>query len=113
MRYVKLSPSGIKVSVIGFGAWAIGGMQWGGADEKASIKAIRASLDSGVNFIDTAPAYGKGLSEELVAKAIKGRRAGVIIATKCGVRWDLKKGIYFFDYEPGVSMYRYLGKGIH
>ncbi|MHB1254368.1 MAG: aldo/keto reductase [Candidatus Humimicrobiaceae bacterium] len=110
MRYVNLGSSSIKVSVIGFGAWAIGGKWWGGNDEKDSISAIRASLSSGVNFIDTAPAYGLGLSEELVAKAIKGKRDKVILATKCGLRWDLNKGDYFFEYSPGVSVYRYLGE---
>lgn len=110
MRYVNLGNSSIKVSVIGFGAWAIGGKWWGGNDEKDSISAIRASLSSGVNFIDTAPAYGLGLSEELVAKAIKGKRDKVILATKCGLRWDLNKGVYFFEYSPGISIYRYAGK---
>src|SRR5680860_837538 len=110
MRYVYLGNSSIKVSVIGFGAWAIGGKWWGGTDEKNSIRAISASLSTGVNFIDTAPAYGQGLSEELVAKAIKGKRDKVILATKCGLRWDLDKGDYYFEYSPGVSIYRYLGK---
>ena len=110
MRYVNLGNSSIKVSVIGFGAWAIGGKWWGGTDEKDSISAIRASLSSGVNFIDTAPAYGMGLSEELVAKAIKGKRDKVILATKCGLRWDLNKGSFHFEYSPGVSVNKYLGK---
>jgi methylglyoxal reductase len=110
MRYVNLGNSSIKVSVIGFGAWAIGGKWWGGTDEKDSIGAIRASLSTGVNFIDTAPAYGLGLSEELIAKAIKGKRDKVILATKCGLRWNLNKGSYFFEYSPGVSIYRYSGK---
>jgi methylglyoxal reductase len=110
MRYVNLGNSEIKVSVVGFGAWAIGGKWWGGTDEKDSINAIIASLDTGVNFIDTAPAYGLGLSEELVAKAIKGKRDKVILATKCGLRWNLNKGEYFFEYSPGISVYRYSGK---
>jgi len=110
MRYVDLGNSSIKVSVIGFGAWAIGGKWWGGTDEKDSISAIKASLSTGVNFIDTAPAYGMGLSEELVAKAIKGQRDKVILATKCGLRWNLNKGSYHFEYSPGVSVYKYLGK---
>lgn len=110
MRYVKLGSTSIEASVLGFGAWAIGGMWWGGTDEKESIDAIRASLDSGINFIDTAPAYGKGLSEELIRKAIKGKRNKVVIATKCGMRWDLQKGMYFFDYPTGEPVHRYLGK---
>ena len=110
MRYVKLGSTSIEASVLGFGAWAIGGIWWGGTDEKASIDAIRASLDSGINFIDTAPAYGKGLSENLIRKAIKGRRDKIVIATKCGMRWDLQKGMYFFDYTTGEPVHRYLGK---
>jgi len=110
MRYVNLGNSSIKVSVIALGAWAIGGKWWGGTDEKDSINAINAALSTGVNFIDTAPAYGQGLSEELVAKAIKGKRDKVILATKCGMRWSIKEGAYFFDYSPGVPMHLYLGK---
>ena len=110
MRYVNLGNSSIKVSVIGFGAWAIGGRSWGGTDEKNSITAIKASLSTGVNFIDAAAIYGMGLSEELVAKAIKGKRDKVILATKCGLRWNLNKGDYLFEYSPGISIYKYLGK---
>ncbi len=109
MRYVKLGNSQIEVSVIGLGTWAIGGKWWGGTDEKDSVEAIQASIESGINFIDTAPAYGQGLSERLIKKALKGKRDKVVIATKCGLRWDLKKGFYFFEYAPGVPMYRYLG----
>lgn len=109
MRFVKLGSTDMKVSVVAFGAWAAGGHWWGGNDEKDSIEAIQASIEAGVNFIDTAPAYGQGLSEEIVAKAVKGKRESVFIATKCGLRWNLKKGMYFFDYDPGVPIYRYLG----
>ncbi len=110
MRFVKLGSTDMKVSVVAFGAWAVGGHWWGGNDEKDSIEAIQSSIEAGINFIDTAPAYGLGLSEEIVAKAIKGKRESLFIATKCGLRWNLKKGMYFFDYDPGVPMYRYLGK---
>src|SRR3989304_164753 len=110
MRYVKLGNSQIEVSVIGLGAWAIGGKWWGGTDEKESVEAIQASIDAGITFISTAPAYGQVLSERLIEKALRGRRDKVVIATKCGLRWDLKKGFYFFDYAPGVPVYRYLGK---
>ena len=110
MRYVKLGDSQIMVSVIGLGAWAIGGKWWGGTNERESIEAIQASIDSGINFIDTAPAYGQGLSERFIEKALRGRRDKVVIATKCGLRWDLKKGLYSFDYAPGVPIYKYLGR---
>jgi aryl-alcohol dehydrogenase-like predicted oxidoreductase len=74
---------------VAFGAWAIGGWTWGGADENESIRAIHAFLDAGGNLIDTAPVYGFGSSEEVVGKAIKGRRDQVVLATKCSMRWDL------------------------
>jgi aryl-alcohol dehydrogenase-like predicted oxidoreductase len=61
---------------------------WGGSEEAESISAIQASIDAGVTTIDTAAIYGMGHSEELVAKAIAGRRDKVVIATKCGMRWD-------------------------
>lgn len=61
---------------------------WGGQDETDAIEAIQASVDAGVNTIDTAAIYGMGYSEELVAKAIAGKRDQVVIATKCGMRWD-------------------------
>ncbi len=88
MQPRTLGRSDVKISPVIFGAWAIGGWMWGGSEESESIAAIRASLDAGVNTIDTAAIYGMGYSEELVAKAIKGRREKVVIATKCGMRWD-------------------------
>lgn len=89
MQMRPLGQSGIRASVVGFGAWAIGGWTWGGTDEQESIRAIHAFLDAGGNLIDTAPVYGFGLSEELVGKAITGRRDAVVLATKCTMRWDL------------------------
>src|SRR5436190_19979564 len=85
--------SDLKVSPIIFGAWAIGGWMWGGTEESDSIAAIHAALDAGINTIDTAAIYGMGYSEELVAKALQGRkRDGVVIATKCGMRWNSEVG---------------------
>jgi methylglyoxal reductase len=116
MFFRPLGSSGIEASVIGLGAWAIGGWQWGGTDEKLSIKAIHAALDSGVNLVDTAPVYAFGYSEEIVGKAIKDRRNSVILATKCGLVWNVKKGLHHFNADskqinPGSSekqVYRYL-----
>ncbi len=85
MQYRTLGQSKIQASTIGLGTWAIGGWMWGGADERDSIAAIHASLDAGVSLIDTAPVYGFGLSEEIVGKAIQGRRDKVVLATKCGM----------------------------
>jgi aryl-alcohol dehydrogenase-like predicted oxidoreductase len=89
MKTRPLGRSGIQASVIAFGAWAIGGWTWGGADEQESIRAIHAFLDAGGNLIDTAPVYGFGRSEEVVGKAIADRRDRVVLATKCSMRWDL------------------------
>jgi len=108
MRYRVLGGSGIEASIVAFGAWAVGGWWWGGADDSESIDAIRKALDLGITFIDTAPAYGLGHSEEVVGKALKGRRDEVVLATKCGLVWHGDKGSHFF-YESGRSVRRYLG----
>ncbi len=92
MQMRQLGQSDVKVSPVIFGAWAIGGWMWGGSEEKESIAAIRASVEAGANTIDTAAVYGMGYSEELVGRAIKGIRDKVIIATKCGMRWDTPEG---------------------
>jgi aryl-alcohol dehydrogenase-like predicted oxidoreductase len=90
MEYVEIPRTGLNVSRVAIGTWAIGGWMWGGTDEAESIATIRAALDHGINVIDTAPAYGFGRSEEIVGKAIAdGRpRSSVIIATKTGLEWQ-------------------------
>jgi aryl-alcohol dehydrogenase-like predicted oxidoreductase len=88
MQMRQLGGSDLKISPVIFGAWAIGGWMWGGQDQADSIEAIRASIDHGVTTIDTAPVYGMGASEQIVAKAVRGKRDKVQIATKCGMRWD-------------------------
>lgn len=82
MKYRILGKTNIKVSEIGFGAWAIGGTMWGGAEDAASLKALRSALDLGVNFIDTAAVYGSGRSEQLVGKVVRERKEKVAVATK-------------------------------
>lgn len=104
----SIGRSGISASGVGLGTWAIGGWMWGGTDERDSIAAIQASIDAGVSLIDTAPAYGLGRSEEIVGKAIRGRRDQVVIATKCGLNWHTRKGNHFFD-QDGLPVHRYLG----
>jgi len=104
----EIGQSGIEASAVGLGTWAIGGWMWGGTDEAASVRAIEASIDAGISLIDTAPAYGLGRSEELVGKAIAGKRDKVVIATKCGLNWHSGKGNRFFE-EDGVPVHRYLG----
>jgi len=92
MNKRTLGKTSLELSVIGFGAWAIGGDRWrfgwGPQDDRESVDAIIRALDLGINWIDTAPVYGLGHSEELVGKAVQGRRDKVVIATKCSLVWD-------------------------
>ena len=91
-----LGRSGIEVSALGLGCWAIGGpfwknglpVGWGQVDDAESIHSIRRALDLGVTFFDTAAVYGCGHSEEILGKALAGRREEVIIATKFGQEFD-------------------------
>lgn len=105
----NIGNSGVAASAVGLGTWAIGGWMWGGTDETESIAAIHASLDAGVALIDTAPAYGLGRAEEIVGKALSGRRDKAVIATKCGLVWHTDKGRHFFD-QDGKPVHRYLGR---
>jgi aryl-alcohol dehydrogenase-like predicted oxidoreductase len=93
MDFVDIPRTGLKVSRVAIGTWAIGGWMWGGTDEAESIATIRAALDHGINVIDTAPVYGFGRSEEIVGKAIADGdlRSNVIIATKTGLEWQRDK----------------------
>ena len=85
MQYTRLGKRGPEVSTIGFGAWAIGGVNWGPTDDEVSKKALHQALDLGVTFIDTADVYGNGHSEKLIAEVLGERGKGdVIVATKMG-----------------------------
>ncbi|MCA9800997.1 MAG: aldo/keto reductase [Cyanobacteria bacterium HKST-UBA02] len=99
MKYRQLGDSNLEVSTVIFGAWAIGGWMWGGAEEKDAIEAIQEAIDGGATSIDTAAVYGYGRSEEIVGKAIKGKRDKVKLLTKFGLRWDLKDGEHFFSWS--------------
>ena len=88
MQYRELGRTGWKVSVIGFGAWAIGGDVWGNTDDAESMRAMHRAVDLGVNFIDTADVYGDGHSERLVGRLRKERKDEIIVATKAGRRLD-------------------------
>jgi aryl-alcohol dehydrogenase-like predicted oxidoreductase len=88
METINISSSGISASRIGLGTWAMGGWMWGGTDDDASIATIHRALDHGITLIDTAPAYGQGHSEEVVGRALSGKRDGVVIATKVALAWD-------------------------
>jgi aryl-alcohol dehydrogenase-like predicted oxidoreductase len=82
MKYRKLGRTGLEVSEIGYGAWGIGGKQWIGATDDNSLAALRKAIDSGLNFIDTALAYGDGKSEELVGQAMRESAQTIYVATK-------------------------------
>ncbi|WP_327002875.1 aldo/keto reductase [Dactylosporangium sp. NBC_01737] len=87
MEQTQIPGVPVPASRIGLGTWAMGGYQWGGADDDESVRTIHAALDENVNLIDTAPAYGFGHSEEVVGRAIaeRGGRDRVVIATKVGL----------------------------
>lgn len=85
MRYTRLGERGPTVSAIGFGAWAIGGTNWGPSDDEVSRAALRAALAAGVTFFDTADVYGFGHSERLIAELrAEHKRGDMVIATKAG-----------------------------
>ncbi len=94
-----LGASGIEASAVGLGAWAIGGWMWGGTSEDDSIRAIHAALDAGIDLIDTAPAYGFGVSESIVGKAIQDRRDRAVLATKCGMVCNTRQGEHKFNSD--------------
>lgn len=83
MRYRTFGKTGWQVSAVSMGCWGIGG-QWGPVEEAEAIRTIHAAIDLGVNLFDTADSYGLGVSEELVGKALRGKRDGVYVATKVG-----------------------------
>src|SRR4051812_45840573 len=93
-----LGRSGIEVSALGFGCWAIGGpwqtrqsgspLGWGEVDDAESIRAIRRAVDLGVTFFDTADVYGTGHSERILAQALENRRDSIVLATKWGNTYD-------------------------
>ncbi len=89
LEIARLGQSDLRISRVGIGTAPIGStsswrVYWGPQDERSAIRAIRTALDLGVNWIDTAPFYGWGRAEEIVGKAIEGRRDDVLIFTKCG-----------------------------
>jgi methylglyoxal reductase len=106
MKQMKIGKSGIEVSAVGIGAWAIGGdSNWGPSDEAESIRTIHKARDLGITLLDTAPAYGLGHSEEVVGKALEGRRQDYILSTKCGLRWDINEGGFQMERD-GIRLMR-------
>src|SRR5262245_61812971 len=112
-----LGRSGIDVSPLGFGCWAIGGpfsyrdnpIGWGSVDDDESIRAIRRAVDLGITFFDTADVYGAGHSERVLGRALAGLRDRVVIATKFGLPFDEQsKQIVGDDVRTPVDMRRAL-----
>ncbi|WP_234567863.1 aldo/keto reductase [Rhodohalobacter sp. 614A] len=115
MKLRQLGNSDIKVTPIAFGAWAIGGWMWGGADEDDAIKAVQTAVDLGITTIDTAAMYGYGKSETLIGKALKDRpRDSYQILTKYGLNWESDDGEFYFESqdEEGnpVDVYKWAAK---
>ena len=98
MQTRQLGKTDLYITPIGFGTWAVGGGQWAGGwgpqDDQQSIAAINRALDLGMNWIDTAPAYGLGRAEQVVARALKGRSERPYIFTKCAIRWHPDRSLY-------------------
>src|SRR4030095_13701395 len=90
MQRRPLGSTGFEVSTIGLGSWAIGGHMWGGQDDASSTEAIRAAVDHGISWVDTAPIYGSGHSEEVVGRAVKQLPASrrPLVFTKFGLGID-------------------------
>lgn len=97
MELRQLGNSDLRITPMGIGAWAMGGAGWAFAwsdqDDDASVAAIHAALDAGINWIDTAAVYGLGHSEEVVAKALRGRGDRPYVFTKCARNWDENRQI--------------------
>jgi aryl-alcohol dehydrogenase-like predicted oxidoreductase len=86
LRNRILGKTNISVAEVGLGLWAVEGSDWGKADDKDSLEAIEKALEMGVNFFDTSDVYGNGHSEELLGRAMKGRRGEFVVSTKIGWR---------------------------
>ncbi len=99
MKYRPLGRTGLKVSEVGFGCWAIGGVGYGPTDDQESLKALEAGWEGGINFFDTADTYGDGHSEELLAGFFKNKpRDKFIVASKAG--WDFYHGGSKKNFDP-------------
>ena len=114
MKYRELGRTEMKVSEIGFGAWGIGKSQWVGADDNLSLSTLKAARDSGINFFDTALAYGNGHSERLLARAF-GKSNDVIIASKVppfNLVWPARNGTPLRDAFPREHVLKSLNQSL-
>jgi aryl-alcohol dehydrogenase-like predicted oxidoreductase len=101
--YRALGKTGLEVSVLGYGAWGIGGSMWIGADDDESLSALRRAIELGVNFIDTAAGYGEGHSERLVGRVVRDAAETVYVATKIppkNMQWPSRAGVHASDAFP-------------
>ncbi len=104
MNYRKLGRTELQVSEIGYGAWGIAGDAWLGAKDEESLKALNRAVDLGLNFIDTALAYGEGHSERLVGKVVAERDENIYVATKVPPKnlvWPAPAGLHPDEVFPG------------
>jgi aryl-alcohol dehydrogenase-like predicted oxidoreductase len=104
VNHRPLGKTGLEVSEVGYGAWGIGGSQWGGADDDESIQALHRAIELGVDFIDTALSYGQGRSERLVGQVVRERSETVHVSTKVpagnGI-WPAQPGVPVEEVFPG------------
>jgi len=103
MRYRRLGKTGFQVSEIGYGAWGIGGKLWLGGDDREAAQALRLAIERGVNFIDTALAYGDGHSEQLIGRVVREAGHKIYIASKVppkNLLWPARPGVPISDVFP-------------
>lgn len=109
MQYKLLGNTDIRISALSLGTWAMGGgMSWGPSDEKESVRTLKKALEVGINFLDTAPAYGNGSSEEILGRALRTHRDNYILATKCGLVWGADDEGSVHKSRDGVTIRRNL-----
>jgi aryl-alcohol dehydrogenase-like predicted oxidoreductase len=99
----RLGKTDLQVSVLGYGAWGIGGSMWIGADDDESLRALRRAIELGVNFIDTAAGYGAGHSERLVGRVVRDSAETVYVSTKIppkNMQWPSRAGVHASEAFP-------------
>jgi aryl-alcohol dehydrogenase-like predicted oxidoreductase len=116
MHLRGLGRTGIEVSEVGYGAWGIGGSVWEGAEDDESVRALHRAIDLGLNFVDTAAAYGRGHSERLVGQVLRERPERVYVATKVPPKnqvWPAAGGSRVEDVFPGQHIRRFTERSLH
>src|SRR5215210_588739 len=104
MHTRRLGRTGLEISEVGYGAWGIGGSQWIGAEDDESVRALRRAIELGLNFIDTALAYGNGHSERVVGQVVRDVPETVYVATKVppkNLTWPAPAGVAIGEVFPG------------